>query len=122
MLDSNELRHELRLPLIAALIFLISSPEPVIAACRASYVGAFPTPNCQTVDGPDALEESGLKPDFSSEGRKKRAWKNIWSDGQGAGVVDPVADIVDSYDHDCRAAILGLADGSIHTSPLSAAG
>ena len=49
MWDANELRHELRLPLIAAPMFLVSGPELVIAACRAGIVGAFPAPNCRTV-------------------------------------------------------------------------
>ncbi len=41
--------HKLRLPVIAAPMFLISGPEMVIAACRAGIVGSFPTPNCRTV-------------------------------------------------------------------------
>jgi nitronate monooxygenase len=40
----------LRLPVIAAPMFLVSGPELVIAACRAGIVGAFPTPNCRTVE------------------------------------------------------------------------
>jgi nitronate monooxygenase len=38
----------LRLPAIAAPMFLISGPELVLAACRAGVVGAFPTPNART--------------------------------------------------------------------------
>jgi nitronate monooxygenase len=48
MWDANRLSHGLRLPLIAAPMFLVSSPELVIAACRAGIVGAFPTPSCRT--------------------------------------------------------------------------
>jgi nitronate monooxygenase len=44
----------LRLPVIAAPMFLISGPELVIAACKAGIVGAFPTPNCRTADELDS--------------------------------------------------------------------
>jgi nitronate monooxygenase len=40
----------LRLPVFAAPMFLVSGPELVIAACRAGIVGAFPTPNCRTAE------------------------------------------------------------------------
>lgn len=43
----------LRLPLIAAPMFLVSGPDLVIAACRAGIVGSFPTPNCRTLDDLD---------------------------------------------------------------------
>jgi nitronate monooxygenase len=35
----------LRLPAIAAPMFLVSSPELVVACCRAGIVGSFPAPN-----------------------------------------------------------------------------
>lgn len=38
----------LRVPVIAAPMFLISGPELVVAASRAGAVGAFPAPNCRT--------------------------------------------------------------------------
>ena len=38
----------LRLPVIAAPMFLISGPDLVVASCRAGIIGAFPTPNCRT--------------------------------------------------------------------------
>ena len=41
---------QLRLPLFAAPMFLISGPELVIAACRAGIVGAFPTPNARPIE------------------------------------------------------------------------
>lgn len=40
----------LRLPVFAAPMFLVSGPELVIAACRAGIVGSFPTPNCRTAE------------------------------------------------------------------------
>jgi nitronate monooxygenase len=44
------LRARLRLPLIAAPMFLVSGPALVKAACRAGVIGSFPTANCRTVD------------------------------------------------------------------------
>lgn len=40
----------MRLPLIAAPMFLISGPDLVIAAGKAGIVGAFPAPNARTID------------------------------------------------------------------------
>jgi nitronate monooxygenase len=45
-----EIRDRLRLPLIAAPMFLVSGPELVIAACNNGVIGSFPTANCRTVD------------------------------------------------------------------------
>ncbi|MBM3649220.1 MAG: nitronate monooxygenase [Alphaproteobacteria bacterium] len=44
------LRGRLRLPLIAAPMFLVSGPALVTAACRAGVIGSFPTANCRTVE------------------------------------------------------------------------
>jgi len=44
----------LRLPVVAAPMFLVSGPELVVAACRAGIVGAFPTTNCRTAPELDA--------------------------------------------------------------------
>jgi nitronate monooxygenase len=44
----GKLGARLRLPAIAAPMFLISGPELVLAACRAGIIGAFPTPNART--------------------------------------------------------------------------
>ncbi len=38
----------LRLPVVAAPMFLISGPDLVIAACRSGIIGAFPTTNART--------------------------------------------------------------------------
>ena len=43
----------LRLPVIAAPMFLVSGPDLVIAACRSGVIGSFPTPNCRTLDDLD---------------------------------------------------------------------
>lgn len=47
---SRALLSRLRLPVVAAPMFLVSGPEMVIAAARAGIVGAFPTPNCRTAE------------------------------------------------------------------------
>jgi nitronate monooxygenase len=39
----------LRLPVVAAPMFLISGPDLVVAACKSGIVGSFPAPNCRTV-------------------------------------------------------------------------
>ncbi|OFX01975.1 MAG: 2-nitropropane dioxygenase [Alphaproteobacteria bacterium RIFCSPHIGHO2_12_FULL_66_14] len=46
----DTLRSRLRLPLIAAPMFLVSGPALVKAACRSGVVGSFPTANCRTVE------------------------------------------------------------------------
>lgn len=38
----------LRLPVMAAPMFLVSSPELVVACCQAGIVGSFPAPNLRT--------------------------------------------------------------------------
>ena len=48
-IESDETFGRLRLPVIAAPMFLISSPELVIAAARSGIVGTFPTANCRTI-------------------------------------------------------------------------
>jgi nitronate monooxygenase len=40
----------LRLPVVAAPMFLISGPDLVVAACEAGIVGAFPTPNARPIE------------------------------------------------------------------------
>ncbi|MGJ4948864.1 NAD(P)H-dependent flavin oxidoreductase [Bradyrhizobium sp. HKCCYLS20291] len=48
------LRARLRLPLIAAPMFLVSGIELVSAACANGIIGAFPTVNCRSPDELDA--------------------------------------------------------------------
>lgn len=45
---------DLRLPVFAAPMFLVSGPELVIAACKAGIIGTFPTANCRTTREVDA--------------------------------------------------------------------
>lgn len=47
-------RHPLRLPVVAAPMFLVSGPELVLEACKAGIVGAFPTPNARPIETLDA--------------------------------------------------------------------
>src|SRR6188474_2942039 len=44
------LKNRLKLPLIAAPMFLVSGPALVKAACRAGVIGSFPTANCRSVE------------------------------------------------------------------------
>lgn len=46
----NGWRERLKLPLVAAPMFLISGPDLVIAPCREGVIGTFPTPNARTVE------------------------------------------------------------------------
>ncbi|UVE95951.1 nitronate monooxygenase family protein [Dietzia sp. B32] len=48
--EHAELLSRLRIPVVAAPMFLVSGPELVVAACRAGVIGSFPTQNCRTVD------------------------------------------------------------------------
>lgn len=67
--------YPVRMPVVAAPMFLISGPELVIAACRAGVVGSFPAPNCRTTDELDI-------------------WLSSVSDGlRGAAAEDPDAAI-----------------------------
>ena len=43
----------LRLPIIAAPMFLVSGPDLVIASCQAGIIGSFPTANCRTLEDLD---------------------------------------------------------------------
>jgi nitronate monooxygenase len=41
------IRSRMRLPLIAAPMFLVSGVDLVVAACRSGVIGSFPTANCR---------------------------------------------------------------------------
>lgn len=47
---SHKILTDLRIPVVAAPMFLISGPEMVLAACKAGIIGAFPTPNARPID------------------------------------------------------------------------
>ena len=48
------LRGRLRLPVIAAPMFLVSGPDLVVACCRAGIVGSFPSLNQRSTEGFEA--------------------------------------------------------------------
>lgn len=48
-MTSPDFAQALRLPVVAAPMFLVSGPQLVIAACKAGIVGAFPTPNARPI-------------------------------------------------------------------------
>ena len=71
------LRDRLRLPLIAAPMFLVSGPALVTAACRAGVIGSFPTANCRTVEELDAWlgdMADDAKRAADTEGRAPSPW------------------------------------------------
>jgi nitronate monooxygenase len=56
----------LKVPAIAAPMFLVSGPDLVLAACRAGMAAAFPAPNARSIDELDAWMttlNAGLSPD-----------------------------------------------------------
>jgi nitronate monooxygenase len=63
-----EWTSRMALPVIAAPMFLVSGPDLVIAACKAGVLGAFPAPNCRTIEDLDgwlariAAETAGAAP------------------------------------------------------------
>ena len=50
----EKIRGRMRLPLIAAPMFLVSGVELVVAACRNGVIGAFPTANCRSSEQLDS--------------------------------------------------------------------
>ena len=65
------LQQGLKLPVIAAPMFLVSGPELVIAACKAGVIGTFPALNQRTTEGySEWLEEikAALGPDDAQYG------------------------------------------------------
>src|SRR3546814_2993036 len=54
------LTDRLKLPLVVAPMFKVSTPELVVASCRAGAIGSFPSINARTpglFDGKDRSEE-----------------------------------------------------------------
>lgn len=50
MTSSTTFKEKLRLPLIAAPLFIISTPDLVIAQCKSGIVGSFPALNARPAD------------------------------------------------------------------------
>lgn len=54
--------ENLALPAVCAPMFLVSGPDLVAAACKAGVIGAFPFPNCRTIEALDAwLDDLGRR-------------------------------------------------------------
>jgi nitronate monooxygenase len=73
------LSQSLRLPLIAAPMFLVSGPDLVAAACSAGIIGSFPTANCRN---PEEL-------DFWLQHIQERTLAQEQAVGRAAGPVCP---------------------------------
>ena len=56
-----EILQNLRIPAVAAPLFLISTPKLVIAQCKAGVVGSFPALNAREADGDPIVLEAWLK-------------------------------------------------------------
>ena len=56
-----EILRGLRVPMVAAPLFIVSSPELVIAQCRAGIVGSFPALNAREAEGEPPMLEAWLK-------------------------------------------------------------
>lgn len=64
----GSLRTRLRLPLIAAPMFLVSGVDLVSAACNAGIVGSFPTANCRSAEQLDNwMTEIGQRIDSAQQ-------------------------------------------------------
>jgi len=64
----GSLRTRLRLPLIAAPMFLVSGVDLVSAACNAGIVGSFPTANCRSAEQlDDWMTEIGQRIDSAQQ-------------------------------------------------------
>ncbi len=50
MQDIGSIKARLRLPAIAAPMFLVSGPELVLAACKSGIIGSFPANNARTIE------------------------------------------------------------------------
>jgi nitronate monooxygenase len=46
----KDLTRGMRIPLVAAPMFLVSGPDLVVAACRAGIAGSFPAPNARSLE------------------------------------------------------------------------
>lgn len=69
---THPIAHGLRLPVVAAPMFLISGPELVIEASRAGVMGSFPAPNCRTTEELDRW--LGTISDALTDGEATKPW------------------------------------------------
>lgn len=63
----EEVKARLRIPALAAPMFLVSGPDMTVAACEAGIIGSFPANNARTTDDLDAwlgevTERAGDRP------------------------------------------------------------
>ena len=73
----KDLNFTLRLPVVAAPMFLVSEPELVLAARRAGIVGAFPTPNARPIEVLDEWIASALPPTAPHQHRPRNPAPHI---------------------------------------------
>ncbi|WP_418345900.1 NAD(P)H-dependent flavin oxidoreductase [Rhodococcus pyridinivorans] len=86
---TNPLLDSLRLPVVAAPMFLVSGPDLVVAACRSGIVGSFPTQNCRTVDDLDTWMGTITDSLRTDDGSKPGPWAaNLVTHSSNARLAD----------------------------------
>ena len=71
--------HRLRLPVIGSPLFIVSSPELVIAQCKAGIVGSFPALNARPQS---QLDEWLHRIEVIGQGRAKNEYVYTYSDAE----------------------------------------
>ena len=67
----------LRLPAVAAPLFIISVPDLVIAQCKAGIIGSFPALNAREAEGEAPLLESWLQQITEALDRHNRFLRHV---------------------------------------------
>lgn len=112
----NQIKEQLKLPVVMAPMFLISNPEMVINACKAGIVGTFPALNARTTELLDEwmskitteLDKGSAAPwavNFISHRSNKRFLEDLQLIGKhqppivitSLGDPSPVVDVVHDY-------------------------
>ena len=69
----------MRLPLVAAPMFLVSGPGLVLAACRAGIAAAFPTPNARSIAILEGWRRGAEAPQVKDPREAGRLWREMWT-------------------------------------------
>lgn len=100
------LEGKLALPVIGSPMFIVSSPELVIAQCTSGIVGSFPALN--------ARPREELERWIDKREERPKAWKDVWGAGQGVGSIDdipPAREVVARLCAEYEAAKQALSEG-----------
>ena len=80
----------LRIPVVASPMFIVSGPELVIAQCKAGIVGSFPALNAREKDGEPPLLDAWLAPHAATP--LAAALDSRWLNGLGVVTHKPVTE------------------------------